>query len=460
MEKAKAKKAASIFRRVLAEIKPSKEETTRLIENVNMLTNRLKGIVGNNVEIRVAGSIARNTNLKGTADIDIFLLFSSDVKRDELVRRGLSYGKTLIKKNEGDRYEIRYAEHPYIRVYITSVGIKADIVPAYRIDSAEELATSVDRTPLHTEFINTSLDETQRDEVRLLKYFLKAHGIYGAEVKTGGFSGYLCELLIYAYGSFLRLLESFSECRLPLILDPMRKETLENATLINTFKSQFIVIDPVDQKRNVSAGVSIESLSRFVLVARRFVQKPDISLFYGKGFSSDESPILLKRFIEESGLDTFLIATKVPDLSVDTVWPQLRKLSEMACTYAARFGFEAYLAVPWVEGKEGLILLAFPRKKLKARMFKGPDVFLRSASSNFLSSHAKALGILVSGSTLYAIDRNRYSSPGDVIAEIVSGKAVHPRKGVSLKGATVYTNRIPKKYSNSAYSELIKRINV
>jgi tRNA nucleotidyltransferase (CCA-adding enzyme) len=47
-------------------------------------------------------------------------------------------------------------------------------------------------------------------EVRLLKKFMKGTGVYGAEIKIGGFSGYLCELLILKYRSFAQTIEAFA----------------------------------------------------------------------------------------------------------------------------------------------------------------------------------------------------------------------------------------------------------
>ena len=51
------------------------------------------------------------------------------------------------------------------------------------------------------------LKTNQEKEVRLLKRFMKMVGTYGSEFKVGGFSGYLCELMIIRYGSFLKVLK-------------------------------------------------------------------------------------------------------------------------------------------------------------------------------------------------------------------------------------------------------------
>ena len=215
---------------------------------------------------------ARGTNLKGDSDVDIFVLFHKKTDPKELVRKGLTYGKKLASGKK-DRYEIKYAEHPYIRLFLGELGIRIDLVPALKIDSIEEMGTTVDRTPLHADFINSNLNEKQRDDARVLKAMLKAHNIYGAEVKVGGFPGYLCEILVYQFGSLLRLLDNTALFSLPIMLDPRTKNRLSDHNLVKKFNSNFIVIDPVDSNRNVAAGVSPESLAKFVLIARQFVKE-------------------------------------------------------------------------------------------------------------------------------------------------------------------------------------------
>ncbi len=90
-------------------------------------------------------------------------------------------------------------------------GFDVDFVPCYTIKNAEELKSAVDRTILHTEYVKKNLKPEQRNEVLLLKKFMESIHTYGAEFKVGGFSGYLCELLIINYGTFIEVLEAASE---------------------------------------------------------------------------------------------------------------------------------------------------------------------------------------------------------------------------------------------------------
>lgn len=459
MEKAKEKKAEQIFKRVLAEIKPSKIEASATTANVNILTHRLKKIVPKNVEIMVVGSIARGTNLKGDADIDLFMLFDSSLAKEKLARLGLEYGKRLVDKKKGEHFEIKYAEHPYVRVFFSN-GIRADIVPARKIKDASNLATAVDRSPLHANFVNENLSEKQRDEVRLLKYLLKAHSIYGAEIKTGGFSGYLCELLIHQYGSLTKLLENIARLRPPVTLDPKTKTSFVDEKIAKKFNSSFVVIDPVDPDRNVAAAVTEESLARFALLSRRFISGPTIDLFYGYGYSSIKTRSMLDSFIKGSGINLFLMVLNVPDKSADVLWPQLRKAMGLFTDYLKKYGYAPYLEIPWVEGRKGFILMGLPRSKIETRLMKGPDVFKAPNPDLFLEKHKDSFGFVLQGSNLYTIESNKYPEAAEIMREIAKGRIIKLQKDVTLKGAKLFVNKIPKEYSESTYVELRKVISL
>ena len=455
MGKASAESSNRIFERVLKDIKPSDSEIADITYKVNELMVLLKKIVPKDVELKVAGSMARGTNLKGTADVDIFMLFDKKMDRDKAVKMGLEYGKRVLQTRRG-RFEIKYAEHPYIRLYLDSLGIKADVVPAFKIDDVSQMGTTVDRTPLHTEFINSNLSKTQRDEVRLLKYLLKAHGIYGAEVKTNGFSGYLCELLIHNYGSLPNLLESASKFSLPLLIEPKSKKSSDGKEESKRFNSQFIVIDPVDPNRNVAAGVSLESLSKFVIVSRQFTEKPDIKLFYGSGFSDSQARKLVAKLSGGAGLDTFLIISRVPDKSEDVIYPQLRKVANQILKHLEQNGFAVYLSAQFISGREGLIFIAAPRQSLVSRVLKGPSVFIPGASQAFIKKHGKALGFMLRDSEVHVLEKVQIRSIAEALKKLPHSALVH--KDINLKKARVMVNRVPAAYSILLYSELQKKL--
>jgi len=115
--------------------------------------------------------------------------------------------------------------------------------------------------------------------VRLLKKFLKSIGVYGADIATGGFSGYVAEIMILKYGSFESVLHAMSNIREEnnvISIDKPDEYSVKN------FKSQLIIIDPIDHKRNLGTAISAESIGKLVLAARSFLAKPSIDFFIKK----------------------------------------------------------------------------------------------------------------------------------------------------------------------------------
>jgi len=187
-----------IKRKVLELVAPSPDDRRELDDVIQELIELVKQEIKKRklpVSIELVGSTAKDTYLKNSLDIDVFLLFPTDVSKKDIAQNALSIGRLLLKNTEEC-----YAEHPYIRGYFKNR--KAEIVPCYKIENASQKLSAVDRTPLHTKYVKKHLSKSQRPEVRLLKQFLKGIGCYGAEAEIEGFSGYLCEILIIRYESF------------------------------------------------------------------------------------------------------------------------------------------------------------------------------------------------------------------------------------------------------------------
>lgn len=212
-----------------------------------------------NADPVIVGSVAKGTNLRD-GDIDVFIRFERTYKKDEMETIGMEIGHRML--NNGQE---KYAEHPYVTGFID--GIKIDVVPCYRISEKEKKVSSVDRTPLHTEYVLKSLKDNQKNDVLLLKVFMKAIGVYGSEVKTSGFSGYICELLIINFGTFDNVLSMFAGLTGRLVI-PGTQAVREK------FGGPVIIIDPVDDTRNAAAAVSLESLSKVKVAAKEFLRKP------------------------------------------------------------------------------------------------------------------------------------------------------------------------------------------
>ncbi len=296
-----------ILEEVLRRIKPTEEENKKLLEIQRFFEEKLKQIEGFSfVDVYPAGSFARDTHLRGSSDIDIFLLYPKDVPFEKIEAEV----KKLASLLGG---EVNYAQHPYIRIG------DVEIVPAYKIEEGERPISATDRTPLHNKYVKSHLKNHQKDEVRLLKAFMKGIGVYGAEVKVEGFSGYLCELLIVKYGSFLDVLRAASHWKYGEYID------IEGNGRVRE-RRPLIVVDPVDPYRNVAHTVSKKSLAIFITASRSFLKEPSLSFFFPNRLllsPREIRNILLKR---NSRLVAVVMKVNGPP---DNIWAQLKRFGRL-----------------------------------------------------------------------------------------------------------------------------------
>ncbi|MCL5679883.1 MAG: CCA tRNA nucleotidyltransferase [Candidatus Marsarchaeota archaeon] len=453
-----------LFTRVLKDIVPTKEEVEDVTEYSNELMGRLKRIMPKDVEIILAGSVARGTQIRGKSDIDIFLLFPKYLDEREMESKALKLSKKIVSKSDGERFEINYAEHPYLKLINDKRLISADIVPAFKIRDSSERASAVDRTQLHNIFVLENLDKKQKDEVRVLKYLLQRHNIYGAESSKHAFSGYLCELLVVHYHKLSRLLEALSATKLPLFIDV--KGNVENSgeaiskDYIKKFNAPLIVIDPTDANRNVAASVSYESISRLILVARKLLAEPDIKTFYGYKYSENESVSGLSKFMESNGLELDSLCFKLPKISEDTLWPQLEKLKNRIEHEAITNGFSQVLSFSKIESGFGVIAFFHDVHKIHAKKSVGPDITIKNAADEFMKKHAGSMKIGVEGTRLTSIEKSRYVDMNDMLSKILKGKGFAFTSDIKKGMCRLYSNDVPERYKLIIYHGVVEKLNI
>jgi len=302
-------KPEEVIEQVIKDIVPSEEEVKRAREAEKIIRERLENLLKDSpIEYRFLGSYARGTWLPESLEIDVFLLFPEDYPMEELEKIGLEIGKKIV-----DEYELRYAAHPYVHGVVK--GVEVDIVPCYKLKSPKKIKSAVDRTPFHHEWLKDRITGKE-NEVRLLKRFLKSSNLYGAEFKIKGFSGYLCELLIIFYESFLNLVKNATQWRRNIVIDVKNKE-------IRFVKGQknIFVIDPVDEKRNVAANLSVDNFARFIEKCRLFLENPSEKFFYPQKIEVDE----LKLKSEIEGRFIYAIKFDRPPIVEDNLYTQLEK---------------------------------------------------------------------------------------------------------------------------------------
>ena len=205
----------SVLRDILRKLTPTESERQdmqlQVKKIIDVLTTGLKKSYSD-FEVQVEGSIAKDTWLSDNRELDIFILLPLETPR-KLLKDVINAVKQVISVP----WVERYAEHPFLEFSINEY--KVEVVPCFKVRNLKKLKSAVDRTPFHTQYVKTHLTPQLRDDVRLLKGFTNGIGVYGAELKVGGFSGYLCELLILAYNGFLNLLQEATSWKYGHVID-------------------------------------------------------------------------------------------------------------------------------------------------------------------------------------------------------------------------------------------------
>lgn len=304
------------YNKIISEYSPDKTEREKLnrissgiIDKINLICKN-ENINAFPVEV---GSVSKKTNLK-CSDIDIFITFDKKYSKEFIEKKGVEIGHKIL--NNGVE---KYAEHPYVSGTVDN--IKIDIVPAFKINKGEKIISTVDRTPLHTEYVNENTDEMKIKDILLLKIFMKTVNVYGSEVSKSGFSGYLCELLIIKYGSFDNVIKKFADLKGKLIVP-------EDKTLEKKFEEPVIIIDPVDPTRNAGAAVSIENLSRMKIASKLFISGTDVFNLKNNKINKINRGTIIKVFV-----------LKKPDIIDDIIYPQAVRLKNKIWEIMYRNGF-------------------------------------------------------------------------------------------------------------------------
>lgn len=370
------------YKEILNQIRPEKDEK----EKFKSLSGRLIRIInenarenGINAQAVLVGSVAKETWLSGKADVDIFIKFPLNTPQEYLKEKGLSLGRNCIKRMDGT-WEYRYASHPYITGKVNDLEI--DFVPCYDIRKTKKIKSAVDRTIPHTEYVKENLTSQEADEVLLLKCFMKTIDTYGSEFKVGGFAGYLCELLIIHYGTFLKVLESAGkEWKPGYQIDLMKYGTAHK------FSEPLIVVDPVDSNRNVAAALSLQKMSEFVVASRNFLKKPSPSYFKEKEIPTDLNHI--KESFKKRETKTLLLSFNAPNIPADALYPQIEKTANSLVRLVERKGFRIFGSAYWTDEKEKiLILLEFETWKLPSiSKHQGPPVWSAEHEEKFLEKY-------------------------------------------------------------------------
>lgn len=385
-------KLENLLSEVQRKTTPSREEQKRILVLAKKLRQRVEETakeIGVDVEVRVEGSVAKNTWLKESPEIDVFIRVSPAVPRKTF---GTTYLDIAKKATAGARQVERFAEHPYLEVFLD--GARVNVVPCYKIENGE-WKSATDRTPFHTDYVKPLLSNKLCGEIRLLKRFMKGINVYGAEIRIGGFSGYLCELLILNYKSFLRTLKAASDWKVQTLIDLEGYYRDRETEMKLIFEGPLVMVDPVDKGRNAASAVRRERLDELIAASRIFLEKPNIEFFYPSETRALDRKELSQIF-ENRGAPLVFVQFGKVNAVPDILWGQLYKSQRSLRKLVERHGFRIIRNGVWSDEKElNVFLLEVEHQHLPSlKKHLGPPLERKSECKRFLQKHANSSNTL------------------------------------------------------------------
>ena len=376
----------TLTKRILEKITPKKkdyakvEALTKALEQKITLACQQESI---NAVVRVEGSVAKDTWLSENLDIDIFMRLPTSIPRKNLGDVGLKIAK---KAADGAKQVERFAEHPYLEIFID--GYRVDIVPCYDAKPGE-WQSATDRTPYHTDYIKTHLGKELRGEVRLLKKFMAGIDVYGAEIKVGGFSGYLCELLIMKYCSFAKTIQAFAQYNRRVVIDIEGFYADRENELALLFPEPLVIVDPVDKGRNVASAVQPQKLYVLIGAARAFLKKPTEAFFYPPKPKILSTQALKSQLGKHSSSTVFLVVGELKAVP-DVLWGQLYRSKRSLRTLLELSDYRVLKDAVWTNEKSLSVFMFEMEQQVLPNVKKhlGPPLERQAECEKYLTKYS------------------------------------------------------------------------
>ncbi|MGH9923426.1 MAG: hypothetical protein ACRD38_11810, partial [Nitrososphaerales archaeon] len=212
---------------------------------------------------------------------------------------------------------------------------------------------------------------------------------------------YVCEVLILKYGTFMNVLNAAADFKENQVISIEK----ENKDIVSTFNSALIILDPIDQKRNLGTAISHESVGRFILVARRFIKKPELRYFASNAMARKTR----QRFDD----NTIVIKFTHKKRSQDIIWGQLKSSMNAIAKQLDINGFTVIRSTCSTD-EEGKSVFAFMLESVllpKLIVKEGPKVFSHSDSVKFLEKNLDRGNLLWVGNDarILALANNKFT---------------------------------------------------
>ncbi|MHA1264062.1 MAG: hypothetical protein ACTSRS_02405 [Candidatus Helarchaeota archaeon] len=441
-----------IKNKVLPFILPTDKETTALEQITETITAALwdqaKYLSIYPAFIQNHGSTGiKQTHLRGASDLDIFIgLNPTDYSH--YLELPLKQRKQALKelfssyvmdwfipaiKNAGfSRYQISYAEHPYLTTQSNNYEI--DIVGCFDLDYDFLLTkgpiTAVDRTPWHSKIVAEKLNTAQKNDARLLKAFFQANFVYGDKNTLGrfGFTGFSAEMLILYFEDLTHVFSKFETLRqTPLDFFQRSPRYLRSS---RRFQNDFlIIIDPVDKSRNLASSISKRAYNYALFRIQQFLKSPNVQYFLKTPLSATlprdiikySSHVVVIEFLSDGSLHYTEIRDKLYSLA-----EKLRKSLEKETTGEPRFGKTFYEL--YFENNTFSLVFFCTHPQISAHYLRrGPPKHKTENIQQFLAKHPSAF---IKDNYFYVYEKRAYQSPLSLVRDFL-------QKAKTIKGLTL-----------------------
>lgn len=311
-----------------ASVRPTERQAAKAKRTADMLLGLVEAGSARHPEItgvELGGSYKKGTWLaRPEMDIDVYVRFDPKTSGERFKRIAINVGLEALKDYEP---YMKFSDHPYVEARLDRNTL-ANVVPCYDVtEPTGEWRSAADRSRFHTDYMTRKLTEEMRDDVRLLKAFLKANGLYGAQIERGGFSGYVSEVLIAHFGSFEKTARRFAGIRRGHVIGRAAKR----------FDTTISIIDPVDGSRNLAAAISEQNMVRFILACRAFEREPSEGFFDGRRARRS----LQKNSAERRSLQKNILTVRFgfTPRAPDVIWGQTKKSAAKLAKHLEAGGF-------------------------------------------------------------------------------------------------------------------------
>lgn len=402
-------KTQDALRIVLNDIKPSPQHKRKVRAVIRSFLTELNGMLKKrrlSATAVVGGSFAKDTWLRHSFDVDIFVRFGLKHQKE--------YLSTLVEGILVPFHPLRiHGSRDYFRLKYQDLGF--EIVPVLGIKKPSDAQNVTDFSPWHVRWVKQHLNGLA-DDILLAKQFCKANHIYGAESYINGLSGHVIDILVIHYEGFLNWLRAAKRWREKTIIDPERIYHGKALQHLNASKTDgpLVVVDPVQKDRNASAAVNAEKFAVLVKRAREFLKRPSPEFFREKRANVDE---LLKKGA--------LVVRAIPrEGKRDVVGAKMFHVFTYLNKHLAPFGVKKS-GWEWEEREPAILWFLLRNNQLPPTMtVQGPPLSLEEDVRRFRQKHQHTF---VQNNLLFAEVKRPYRTPQELLSIVKKDPYVRDR---------------------------------